>query len=60
MKTTKQVIKECDCDGSPPITQVRMDLVMREYAKEALRDYDNWRAHKTPELIEQYIKEKGL
>ena len=31
-----------------------------EYAKEVLADYDNWKAHKTPDLVKQYIKERGL
>jgi hypothetical protein len=35
-------------------------IAMREYAKEVLRDYDNWKAHKTPELVERYINEKGI
>jgi len=60
MKTTEQVIKECGYEGCPPITRVRMDMVMREYAKEVLMDFDNWKAHKTPDLIKNYIKEKGL
>ncbi len=34
--------------------------MMKEYAREVLRDYDNWKAHKTPDLVEQYIKEKEL
>lgn len=34
--------------------------MMREYAKDILVDYDNWKAHKTPDLVKQYIKEKGL
>lgn len=34
--------------------------IAQEYAKEILADYDNWKAHKTPDLVKQYIKEKGL
>lgn len=33
---------------------------MKEYAKEVLIDFDDWKAHKTPDLVQQYIKEKGL
>lgn len=33
---------------------------MKEYAKKVLRDFDNWKAHKTPELIKNYIKEQRL
>ena len=35
-------------------------VCMKEFAKEILKDFDNWKAHKTPDLVEQYIKEKGL
>ena len=34
--------------------------VAQEYAKEILENYNNWKAHKTPDLVKQYIKEKGL
>lgn len=33
---------------------------MKEYAKEVLRDFDNWKAHKTPDLVEQYIKKRNI
>lgn len=33
---------------------------MKEYAREVLQDFDNWKAHRTPDLVKQYIKEKGL
>ena len=35
-------------------------VCMHKFAKEVLRDYDDWKAHKTPDLVEQYIKEKRL
>lgn len=37
-----------------------VETAMKEYAREVLQDYDNWKAHKTPDLVKQYIKEKGL
>ncbi len=42
------------------VTVYDAQIAMKEYAKEVLRDYDNWKAHKTPDLVELYIKEKGI
>lgn len=37
-----------------------IEKLMSDYAKEILRDFDNWKAHKTPDLIERYIKKRNI
>jgi hypothetical protein len=37
-----------------------VEIAMKQYAKEVLADYDNWKAHKTPDLVKEYINERNL
>ncbi len=64
MKTQEEVMSKhkdtwgstfsCDWNDSS------VKAAMNEFAKEVLEDFDNWKAHKTPDLVKLYIKEKGL
>lgn len=67
MKTPKEIIGETGTPmiiDSGPIYKLysEPDVIecMREYARETLKDYEAWKAHSTPELVERYINEKTL
>jgi hypothetical protein len=60
MKTPDAIIDKWSGTNAPYINKQDAKEAMKEYSKEVLKDYDNWKAHKTPQLVEQYIKEKGL
>lgn len=67
MKTIDEILDEVT-KGDPTnnemgetfVWRYKAEIAMKEYAKEVLQDYDNWKAHKTPDLVKQYIKEKAL
>jgi len=61
MKTPEQITEDTNWIGELDKHDINeIYQCMREYAREVLRDYDNWKAHKTPELVERYITEKDI
>ena len=37
-----------------------VEYLMKEFAKDTLKNFNEWKAHKTPDLVNLYIKEKRL
>lgn len=60
MKTANEIIESTGYYDGDQFNSNHVKEMMRDYAIEVLRDFDNWKAHKTPNLVEQYIEEKGL
>lgn len=64
MKTASEIANNNKNGSSGPSADdwYEDDVVraMNEYAIQVLEDFDNWKAHKTTDLVKLYIKEKGL
>lgn len=59
MRKPEEYIKQTVGDVGEGDVEYLADL-LKGYTREVLKDYEAWKAHSTPELVERYINEKNL